>query len=88
MPNPFNPATAIGFDVAADARVTLRIFNASGRLARTLVSVEGLPAGRYRARWDGRDDAGREAASGVYFARLIVAGGTPFTATRRMLLLR
>jgi len=88
MPNPFNPATAIGFDVAADARVTLRIFNASGRLARTLVSVEGLPAGRYRARWDGRDDAGREAASGVYFARLIVSGGTPFAATRRMLLLR
>ena len=88
VPNPFHPATAIGFDVAADARVTLRIFNASGRLARTLVSIEGLPAGRYHARWDGRDDAGRVAASGVYFARLIVAGGTPFSATRRMLLLR
>lgn len=87
-PNPFHPATAIGFDVATDARVTLRIFSASGRLARTLVSIDGLPAGRYRARWDGRDDAGRLMGSGVYFARLTVAGAAPFTATRRMLLVR
>ena len=87
-PNPFHPATAIGFDVATDARVTLRIFSASGRLARTLVSIDGLPAGRYRTRWDGRDDAGRLMGSGVYFAQLTVAGAAPFTATRRMLLVR
>ena len=87
-PNPFNPQTAIEFDVASDARVTLRVFTAAGRLARTLVSIDGLPTGRYRTRWDGRDDAGREVGSGVYFARLTVTGSTPFTATRRMLLVR
>ena len=87
-PNPFNPMTAIEFDVASDARVTLRVFTATGRLARTLVSIDGVPTGRYRTRWDGRDDAGREVGSGVYFARLTVAGATPFTATRRMLLVR
>jgi len=88
VPNPFNPETSIAFDVATDARVTLRIFTASGRLARTLVSIDGLPAGSYHTRWNGRDDAGRDLGSGVYFARLTVGGGAPFTATRRLLLVR
>jgi len=68
--------------------VTLRIFSASGRLARTLVSIDALPAGRYWVRWDGRDDAGSLMGSGVYFARLTVAGANPFAKTRRMLLVR
>jgi hypothetical protein len=38
--------------------------------------AEELPAGRHDFRWDGRDAAGRETASGVYFARLQVAGET------------
>ncbi|HEX7077085.1 MAG TPA: S8 family serine peptidase [Candidatus Eisenbacteria bacterium] len=89
-PNPFNPSTAIRFDVAGDeARATLRVFSAGGRLVRTLIAAD-LPGGRFVARWDGRDDAGRDAASGVYFCRLDLAGGgaPAFRASRRMLLLR
>ena len=53
----------------ADGEVRLEIFDAAGRRVRTL--VEGwAQAGVHRATWDGRDDDGREAASGIYLYRL------------------
>jgi hypothetical protein len=52
---------------------------------RTLVAGVPQLAGRYEAPWDGRDDAGRACASGVYFYRL-EAGG--FTDSGKMALLR
>jgi len=65
-PNPFNPSTIIPFQVpAAGARTVLRVYDASGRAVRTLVDALLAP-GSYQARWDGRDDAGRELPSGVY----------------------
>ena len=70
VPNPFNPSTVIRFDLPAGRTVTLRIYDASGRLVRTLLDGRGLPGGRQDARWDGRDDRGRALASGVYFYRL------------------
>ncbi|MGE5174847.1 MAG: S8 family serine peptidase [Hyphomicrobiales bacterium] len=89
-PNPFNPSTSIRFDVAGGGgRATIRVFAANGRLVRTLVAAD-LPAGRFLTRWDGKDGAGRDAASGVYFCRLDLAGGAggSFRESRRMLLLR
>ena len=54
--------------VPAEARLV--VYDVAGRAVRTLVA--GLPqvAGRYEAAWDGRDDAGRACASGVYIYRL------------------
>ena len=85
-PNPFNPVTTIGYAVPGTApeRVTLRIFAATGRLVRTLVSRSVEP-GYHEARWDGRDDHGLDAASGVYFYRAEI-GASSFT--RKMALLR
>ena len=84
FPNPFNPTTRISFGLAAPADVSLRIYDAAGRLVRTL--VEGArPAGNYSELWDGRDSGGRAVASGIYFYRL-TAGA--FTETRKMALLR
>jgi hypothetical protein len=83
-PNPFRPVTTIGFDLPRPSRVRLAVFDAAGRLTRVLVDAE-LPAGRHRARWDGRTGGGGVAASGVYFAR--IQAGT-FTASRRMLRIR
>ena len=83
-PNPFNPTTAIGFEIAKPGRATLRIFSAQGALIRTLVD-ETLRAGRYRTIWDGRDGQGRGAASGVYFSEL-QADGTRLV--RKMSLLK
>ena len=84
IPNPFNPSTSIHYEIGRNDVVTLRVYDVAGRLVRTLVSGERGP-GAYEARWDGRDDAGRGVASGVYFYRL-QAGA--FTQTRRMVLLK
>jgi flagellar hook assembly protein FlgD len=84
-PNPFNPSTRIAYTVSAvGARVDIGVFDVRGSLVRTL--VDGRPSsGRVVVVWDGRDDAGREVPSGVYFYRL-TAG--PTTITRRMTLLK
>jgi subtilisin family serine protease len=83
-PNPFNPITTIGFEIATQGPASLRIFSAQGALIRTLVD-EPLHAGRYRAVWDGRDSQGRPAASGVYFSELQADGGR---LVRKMSLLK
>jgi hypothetical protein len=84
-PNPFNPATTIPFDLAREARVSLRIYDVSGRLVRTLVDRR-LPARHYEVRWEGRDDAGRPVASGVYILRMETDRG--FRAQRKMVLVK
>jgi hypothetical protein len=68
-PNPFNPQTRVGFTLAATSRVRLDIFDAQGRLVRTLLD-EMRPAGRHQAIWNGTDLGGRRVASGLYFYRL------------------
>ncbi len=85
-PNPFNPTTAIRFSVPGNesARVTLAIFDLNGRRVRTLVDAP-LGAGTHTAVWDGRDERGRLAASGVYVYELAVAGRREM---RRMVLLK
>jgi hypothetical protein len=83
-PNPFNPATAIPFGLAAPGRVTLSIYDVSGRLIRTLVD-ETRSAGLYRETWNGRNEGGRSVASGIYFYRL--RAGT-FNETKKMVLAR
>jgi len=68
-PNPFNPQTTVAFDLARGGRVQLGVYDLRGRLVRLLVDGE-LMAGRHTVRWDGRDQGGRGAASGVYLCRL------------------
>jgi hypothetical protein len=83
-PNPFNPATTIAFALAGPGRVSLRVYDATGRLVRVLLD-ESRSAGRYEEAWDGCDAAGRGVASGVYFYRLEAEA---YTQTRKMVLLR
>lgn len=73
-PNPFNPATYIPFQLREETHVVFRIYSTSGQRIRTL-ELGRRPAGYYAGRgraahWDGRDDRGREAASGVYLVVL------------------
>jgi hypothetical protein len=84
FPNPFNPATKIEFGLKEPANVSLRIYDAAGRLVRVLVE-RSMPAGRYAKVWDGRNAAGRAVASGIYFYRL-EAGA--FSETKKMVLSR
>jgi len=64
-PNPFNPSTTIAFGLPENGPVLLRVFDASGRLIRTLVQQD-LNAGAYRIVWDSRDESGSAVPSGVY----------------------
>jgi len=72
-PNPFNPRTAVAFDVPRTGAVRVAIHDLRGRLVRLLVDTQ-LAAGRHEAVWNGRDDAGRPAAAGVYLLRLRQGG--------------
>ncbi len=84
-PNPFNPATTIAFELPRRTAVTLAVHDMSGRMVRTLLDGEVLGEGRREAVWDGRDAAGRPAASGAYVYILEADGGRQ---ARRMVLLK
>jgi flagellar hook assembly protein FlgD len=62
----------------------MRVFDASGRLVRTLVDRQ-QSAGYHVALWDGTSDSGDPLASGIYFCRMDAAGTT---LTQKMLLLK
>jgi hypothetical protein len=83
-PNPFTETTSLALALPEASPVTLSVYNTAGRLVRHL--DQGLlPAGRHLLRWDGRDDGGRQVASGVYFLR-VTAGER--TEDRKAVLLR
>ncbi len=87
-PNPFNPATQITYALSAPGVVTLQIYNVLGQVVATLVNGYSA-AGTFNVTWNGKDDLGRAAASGVYIYRLhATAGTTEFTQARKMLLLK
>ena len=83
-PNPFNPATRIRFALADPGPVVLAVYDAAGRVVKELVRGP-LAAGDHEVVWRGDDAAGREAASGVYFYRLVAAGRV---LARKMVLAR
>ncbi len=83
-PNPFNPSTTIRYAVPQPEHVKLDVFNIQGQRVRTLVDAQ-VAAGQHVVTWDGRDDAGRPVATGLYLYRLR-AGERVFR--RKMLLLK
>ncbi len=73
VPNPFNPSTELRFELPIAGDTGVRIFDAQGRLVRTLVHAV-LAAGAHTVEWNGRDDAGHTLASGIYWSRVEFAG--------------
>ncbi len=92
-PNPFNPETWLPYQLADAAKVTIQIYDSSGRVVRTL-DLGLKPAGFYTRRftaayWDGRNGTGERVASGVYFYTLQTDNPLQtekFAATRKMLI--
>jgi hypothetical protein len=70
-PNPFNPSTSLVFQLDRAQEVTLAVYDAAGRRI-ALVADDVFQPGRHEKRWDGRDEQGRMAPAGVYFAQLRV----------------
>ena len=83
-PNPFNANTLIRYALSEEGPFSLVIYNVLGQQVRTLATGKGA-AGTRAARWDGLNDRGTPAASGLYFYRLQQSGRAQ---TRRMTLLR
>ena len=75
-PNPFNPQTSIAYTTRQAGRVTMNVYNVSGRLVRTLKQDEYTDAGTHEVSWNGLDNVGRRVPSGVYFVKAAVGGDT------------
>jgi hypothetical protein len=72
-PNPFNPSTTIRYSLKERQWVSIKVYDAAGRLVRTLVDGE-RPAGLQRVTWYGVNNNGVGVASGVYFIKMRAAG--------------
>jgi hypothetical protein len=86
-PNPFNPETWIPYQLSEECHVSIRIYEVSGKLVRTL-NLGAKDAGDYASKdrsayWDGRNDSGERVASGVYFYQLQTGS---FTSMRKLLI--
>ena len=88
-PNPFNPETWIPYHLAADADVTLTIYDMNGQVVRQF-GLGYQAAGKYQNRsraiyWNGKNEFGEQVASGVYFYHLSAGD---YSATRKMVILK
>jgi outer membrane protein assembly factor BamB len=87
LPNPFfvpMKGTVIRYGLAKPGEVSLKLYDITGRLVRTLVAGE-KKAGIYSISWTGKDSHGNKVASGIYFYRLVSGD---FSKTRKMILIR
>jgi len=74
QPNPANPQTDVRFELGRPGAVDVSIYDVAGRLVRRLARGLALGPGPHSLTWDGRNQAGRTAASGVYVFE-VCAGG-------------
>jgi len=69
FPNPFNPETRIYFEIPENQHVQILIYDLRGYRVRTITDQPYTP-GQYVLNWDGKNQAGRQVASGVYILRM------------------
>lgn len=69
-PNPFNPTTTISFTLPLDKAVSVRVYDMTGRLVRTLANNQFYSEGFHEVTWDATNDAGNQVASGSYLYTL------------------
>ena len=83
-PNPFNSSTIIHYQTSVESNMTLRVYDILGREVKELAN-RIHKQGHYRLVWHGRNNEGKEVASGIYFYQL--KGGEQIQ-TKRMLLVK
>ena len=83
-PNPFNPVTTLQYEIAQKGLVRMTVYDLLGRRVADLVN-RVQEAGRYQVSWNGMDESGMPAGSGVYLCRLTSGS---YTALRKMILVR
>jgi hypothetical protein len=83
-PNPFNPVTNIPFSLDKKTLVELKIYDVSGRLVKRFSPKIYYP-GNHQIIWDGKNNAGRDISSGIYYYQLSTAENQ---AMKKMVLIR
>ncbi len=83
-PNPFNPETTISYSVEKAGNVSIEIYNILGQKVKTLVN-DKKEAGSHNVVWNGKDQAGNNVSSGVYFYRM--KNGS-YSKTNKMILMK
>ena len=83
-PNPFNPTTNIQFYIDKGGDYELIIYNIAGQKVKTL-KAERMIQGNYSVAWNGSDDFGYSAASGIYF---LVLKSANYQLRRKILLIK
>jgi hypothetical protein len=82
-PNPFNPTAKIDFDLPYDSKVSMKLYDISGREVMTLVN-EQKSAGYYTVQMNGNN-----LSSGMYFYRIIAEGnGQKYVMTKKAMLIK
>lgn len=81
-PNPFNPETMINFEIPKSCHIVIKIFNTVGQEVKTLVT-EKRSAGYHQVSWDGKDNSGKKAGTGIYIYQL---QAEDFVAARKMVM--
>ncbi len=83
-PNPFNPSTTIEYEIPKAGYVKIQIYNSIGQLINTIEDDYKNP-GKYSIQWNGKNSAGENLSSGIYFYRMSSNG---LTLVKKMLLLK
>ncbi|MEL1231181.1 MAG: FlgD immunoglobulin-like domain containing protein [Candidatus Neomarinimicrobiota bacterium] len=83
-PNPFNPETKIGYDLADESMVSLKVYDMKGTLVKTLLN-ENQSSGHKTIKWDGTSDLGQKVSAGLYLYRIQTES---FASTKKMALLK
>ena len=83
-PNPFNPVTTINFSIPEPNFITLKIFDLSGRLVKTLWNSK-TNIGHHSINWDGIDTYGNNVSAGIYIYTL---EGKDLFISRNMIMMK
>ncbi|MDD2890689.1 MAG: C1 family peptidase [bacterium] len=85
-PNPSQSRVSVSFSLPKAAKITINIFDKSGRFVYTLANKE-LKAGKHTIKWDGRDINGKQVSAGTYFYRMNFEGCSSCTNTKKAIII-
>ncbi len=83
-PNPFNAGTTIRFALPREANVQLALYNTLGQKIKTL-AAKNYPAGVHAVSWDGLNNSGQPAPSGLYFYKMTAEN---FAAVKKLTMIK
>ncbi len=84
-PNPFNPTTTIGFYLPLSKQISMKVYDITGRVVKTLIDNENFAKGNHKITWDGTNNFGQKVASGNYICQMKFGN---FTKSIKMTLLK